>query len=135
VPTVSVRYFVDDVDEAIEFYCRHLGFTEVMHPSPPFAMLARGDLRFLLSAPGGGPGGGAPMPDGTLPTPGGWNRISLEVDDLDGMVAALRSAGVHFRSDVVTGVGGNQVVLDDPSGNPVELFQPTRPEARLSPEK
>ncbi len=106
-----------------------------MHPSPPFAMLVRGDLRFLLSAPGGGPGGGSQLPDGTLPTPGGWNRISLEVDDLEATVAGLRSEGVHFRSDVVTGVGGNQVLLDDPSGNPVELFQPTRQEARLSPEK
>ena len=133
--TVSVRYIVDDVDEAIAFYCRHLGFEEVMHPAASFAMLARGDLRFLLSASGGGPGGGSQaMPDGTTPTPGGWNRVTLEVADLEGTVAALRREGVHFRNDIVRGIGGNQVLLDDPSGNPVELFQPTRPEAKLSPE-
>lgn len=129
--TVSVRYIVDDVDAAIAFYCRHLGFEEQMHPAPTFAMLVRGDLRLVLSAPGGGPGGGQAMPDGTMPTPGGWNRFSLEVDDLDGMVDSLRSAGVHFRGDLITGVGGKQVLIDDPSGNPVELFEPTRAEARM----
>ena len=135
MPTVSVRYIVDDVDEAIGFYCRHLGFEEVMHPAPTFAMLKRGDLRFLLSGSGGGPGGASQaMPDGTTPTPGGWNRISLEVADLEATVAALRRDGVHFRNEIVTGIGGNQVLIDDPSGNPVELFQPTRPEARLSQE-
>ncbi|WP_037606920.1 VOC family protein [Streptacidiphilus rugosus] len=131
--TVSVRYIVHDVDEAISFYTRRLGFTEVMHPAPGFAMLARGDLRLVLSAPGGGPGGGQALPDGTLPTPGGWNRFMLQIDDLEHLVAELREAGVRLRSDVVHGVGGNQVIAEDPSGNPVELFQPTREEARLRP--
>ena len=130
--TVSVRYIVDDVDAALAFYCQHLGFTEQMHPAPAFAMLTRGDLRLLLSAPGGGPGGGQAMPDGTLPAPGGWNRFAIEVTDLAGTVDRLRRAGVHLRSDPITGVGGRQVVIDDPSGNPVELFEPTRPEARLT---
>ncbi|MGZ4196768.1 MAG: VOC family protein [Solirubrobacteraceae bacterium] len=130
--TVSVRYFVDDVDAAIEFYCGLLGFQEVMRPAPPFAMLSRGDLRLLLSAPGGGPGGGAAMPDGTLPAPGGWNRFQLEVADLESLVAQLRGAGAHFRNEIVTGVGGKQILVEDPSGNPVELFEPTRPEAALS---
>lgn len=131
--TVSVRYIVDDVDAAIAFYTIHLGFTEQLHPAPTFAMLTRGDLRLVLSAPGGGPGGGAAMPDGTLPRPGGWNRFSLEVDDLGTTVEVLRRAGVTFRNEVVSGVGGDQVLVEDPSGNPVELFQPTRPEARLDP--
>ena len=130
--TVSVRYFVDDVDAGIEFYCGLLGFQEVMRPAPPFAMLSRGDLRLLLSAPGGGPGGGAAMPDGTLPAPGGWNRFQLEVADLESLVAQLRGAGAHFRNEIVTGVGGKQILVEDPSGNPVELFEPTRPEAALS---
>lgn len=129
--TVGVRYIVDDVDAAIGFYCRHLGFREVMHPAPAFAMLAREDLRLVLSAPGGGPGGGQAMPDGTLPAPGGWNRFQIQVDDLDGTVKALRDAGVRFRNDVVVGVGGKQILAEDPSGNPVELFEPTRPEATL----
>jgi predicted enzyme related to lactoylglutathione lyase len=94
-------------------------------------MLTRGDLRLVLSAPGGGPGGGQAMPDGTVPAPGGWNRFVVEVADLDGTVERLRAAGVPFRNDVVAGVGGRQVIAEDPSGNPVELFQPTRPEARL----
>jgi catechol 2,3-dioxygenase-like lactoylglutathione lyase family enzyme len=130
--TVSVRYIVHDVDAAITFYCEHLGFSEQMHPAPAFAMLSRGDLRLVLSAPGGGPGGGQAMPDGTMPEPGGWNRFSLEVPDLAVAVDALRTAGVHFRNDIVTGVGGKQVLIDDPSGNPVELFEPVLPEARLS---
>lgn len=129
--TVSVRYIVHDVDAAIAFYCEHLGFHEDMHPAPTFAMLSRGDLRLVLSAPGGGPGGGQAMPDGTVPAPGGWNRFSIEVADLDATVASLRAAGVHFRNDVVHGVGGKQILVDDPSGNPVELFEPTRAEARL----
>lgn len=129
--TVQVRYIVEDVDAAIAFYCGHLGFQEVMHPAPAFAMLARGDLRLVLSRPGGGGGGGQAMPDGTLPAPGGWNRFALEVEDLAGMVEALRRAGVRLRGDLVTGVGGNQAIIEDPSGNPIELFQPTRPEARL----
>ena len=129
--TVSVRYIVDDVDAALTFYCQHLGFEEQMHPAPAFAMLTRGDLRLLLSAPGGGPGGGQAMPDGTLPTPGGWNRFSIEVADLVATVDRLRAAGVHLRTEPITGTGGRQVVIDDPSGTPVELFEPTRAEARL----
>lgn len=129
--TVSVRYIVDDVDASLAFYCRHLGFTEVMHPAPTFAMLERGDLRLALSAPSGQGGGGQAMPDGTMPAPGGWNRFMLEVDDLEAIVATLRDAGTRFRNDIVTGVGGKQILLEDPSGNPVELFQPTRDEARL----
>jgi len=120
----SVRYIVNDVDTAIRFYCQHLDFHEEMHPAPVFAILRRGDLRLLLSAPSGQGGGGQAMPDGTMPAPGGWNRISLEVSDLAAMVAALRSAGIHFRNDIVTGVGGKQILLDDPSGNPIELFEP-----------
>ena len=130
--TVSVRYIVDDVDAAIEFYCQMLGFQEVMHPAPAFAMLSRGDLRLVLSAPGGGPGGGQAMPGGTVPAPGGWNRFQLEVDDLEATVQRLRDAGAHFRNEIVTGVGGKQVLVEDPAGNPVELFEPTRDEARLS---
>jgi catechol 2,3-dioxygenase-like lactoylglutathione lyase family enzyme len=129
--TVSVRYIVDDVDAAIEFYCEQLGFDEIMHPAPAFAMLGRGDLRLVLSAPGGGPGGGQAMPDGTLPAPGGWNRFQLEVSDLDATVAALREGGARFRNEIITGVGGRQILVEDPSGNPVELFQPIRDEARL----
>jgi catechol 2,3-dioxygenase-like lactoylglutathione lyase family enzyme len=131
VATVSVRYIVDDVDAAIEFYCQRLGFAEVMHPAPAFAMLSRGDLRLTLSAPGGGPGGGQAMPDGTLPRPGGWNRFAIEVDDLTALVEELRDQGVRFRNEIVTGVGGKQIIAEDPSGNPVELFEPTLPEARL----
>ncbi len=123
--TVSVRYIVDDVDAAIAFYTRHLGFAEVMHPAPTFAMLSRGDLRLLLSAPSGVGGGGQAMPDGTMPAPGGWNRFSLEVSDLATTVQRLRGDGVRMRNEIVTGVGGKQVLLDDPSGNPVELFEPT----------
>jgi catechol 2,3-dioxygenase-like lactoylglutathione lyase family enzyme len=130
--TVSVRYIVYDVDAAIGFYTRHLGFSVQMHPNDMFAMLSRGDLRLVLSVPGGGPGGGQAMPDGTQPEPGGWNRFSVEVPDLAAAVAELRRDGVRFRNDVVTGVGGKQIIAEDPSGNPVELFEPTMPEARLS---
>jgi catechol 2,3-dioxygenase-like lactoylglutathione lyase family enzyme len=129
---VSVRYIVDDVDAAIEFYCLELGFREDMHPAPSFAMLSRDDLRLVLSAPGGGPGGGQAMPDGTSPQPGGWNRFQLEVDDLEGMVSRLREHGARFRNDIVTGVGGKQILVEDPAGNPIELFQPTIPEAKLA---
>jgi len=131
MPTVQVRYIVDNVDTAIAFYTRELGFKLDMHPAPPFAMLSRGDLRLVLSAPNPLGGGGQSMPDGTKPQPGGWNRFALEVDDLEATVAKLRKAGAHFRNDVVTGVGGKQIILEDPAGNPIELFEPTRPEARL----
>ena len=110
--TVSVRYIVDDVDAAIAFYCRYLDFHEQMHPAPTFAMLGRGDLRLVLSVPSGQGGGGQSMPDGTKPHPGGWNRFSLEVSDLDGIVEVLRKEGVHFRNDIVTGVGGKQVLIE-----------------------
>ena len=126
----TVRYIVHDVDAAIAFYCGNLGFREVMHPAPTFAMLARDDLRLTLSAPGGPGGGGQAMPDGTVPTPGGWNRFSLEVEGLEALVERLRAAGARFRNEIVIGVGGNQILVEDPSGNPVELFEPTRPDAR-----
>jgi catechol 2,3-dioxygenase-like lactoylglutathione lyase family enzyme len=122
--TVNVRYIVRDVDEAIGFYRDRLGFEVVMHPAPPFAIIARDDLRLLLSAPNPGGGGGQTLADGRVPEPGGWNRISLQVDDLAGEVERLRAAAVVLRSDIVHGVGGDQVIADDPSGNPVELFQP-----------
>jgi catechol 2,3-dioxygenase-like lactoylglutathione lyase family enzyme len=132
MPTVSVRYIVDDVDAAIAFYRENLGFTEVMHPAPAFAMLSRGDLRLLLSAAGTGPGGGQAMPGGSLPEPGGWNRFAIEVPDLAATVSGLRHKGVRFRNQIVTGVGGKQILAEDPSGNPVELFEPVLPQARLS---
>jgi catechol 2,3-dioxygenase-like lactoylglutathione lyase family enzyme len=125
----NVRYIVDDVDAAIGFYCSNLGFQEVMHPAPTFAIIKRDDLQLLLSAPSGVGGGGQSMPDGTRPAPGGWNRISLEVSDLESLVERLRGAGVAFRNEIVVGVGGNQILLDDPSGNPVELFQPQQRQA------
>jgi catechol 2,3-dioxygenase-like lactoylglutathione lyase family enzyme len=130
--TVSVRYIVDDVDAAIAFYTERLGFHEDMHPAATFAMLSRGDLRLLLSQPSGAGGGGQAMPDGTKPEPGGWNRFTLEVDDLAATVTELRDAGADFRNDIVTGVGGKQILLNDPSGNPIELFEPILPEASLS---
>src|SRR5690242_20711943 len=113
--TVSVRYIVDDVDAAVAFYCEHLGFSQQMRPATTFAMLTRGDLRLLLSAPGGGAGGGQAMPDGTLPGPGGWNRFAIEVTDLERTVDALRAAGARFRDEIVTGVGGKQILAEDPS--------------------
>jgi catechol 2,3-dioxygenase-like lactoylglutathione lyase family enzyme len=128
---VQVRYIVNDVDDAIQFYTKHLGFKLEMHPAPPFAMLSRDDLRLVLSAPNPAAGGGQPMPDGTQQIPGGWNRFAIEVDDIAAFAETLKKKGVHFRNDIVTGVGGKQVIIDDPSGNPVELFQPTRPEAYL----
>ncbi|MGH7762532.1 MAG: VOC family protein [Candidatus Dormibacteraceae bacterium] len=130
--TVQVRYIVNDVDAAISFYTQQLDFKLEMHPAPAFAMLSRGDLRLVLSAPNPVGGGGQSMPDGTRPEPGGWNRFAIEVTDLAATVARLRSDGAHFRNDIVTGVGGRQILLDDPSGNPVELFEPTIKEARLN---
>ncbi len=121
--TVSVRYIVDDVDTAVALYAERLGFKVEMRPGPGFAMLSRGDLRLLLNRPGAG-GAGQSMPDGRRPEPGGWNRIQLEVSDLEREVEALRAAGVSFRGEIVTGRGGSQILLDDPAGNPVELFQP-----------
>lgn len=133
--TVQVRYIVNDVDAAIAFYCKLLGFQEIMHPAPAFAMLSRGDLRLVLSAPNPGPGGGQSMPDGTKPQPGGWNRFAIQVSDLDATVQNLRGAGVHFRNEIVSGVGVRQILAEDPSGNPVELFEPILPEAGLKADK
>ena len=133
--TVSVRYIVDDVDAAIAFYRDRLGFREQMHPDPAFAMLTRGDLRLVLVAPvpAGHPGGGSrPMPDGTVQRPGGWNRFMLEVPGLRAVAEELRAGGVTFRNDIVDGIGARQVMIEDPAGNPVELFEPVRAEARLS---
>ena len=124
--TVRVRYIVDDVDAAIGFYTEHLGFKVDMHPAPGFAALSRGDLQILFNRPGGGGGAGQSMPDGQAPAPGGWNRIQLEVDDLEATVGTLRGAGARFRNEIVNGNGGKQILLDDPSGNPIELFQPFR---------
>jgi catechol 2,3-dioxygenase-like lactoylglutathione lyase family enzyme len=128
---VQVRYIVTDVNAAIAFYTQQLGFHLDMHPAPPFAMLSRGELRLVLSAPNPRGGGSQPMPDGRNQEPGGWNRFSIEVDDLDSMVKKLRKGGARFRNEIVTGVGGKQVILEDPSGNPIELFEPIIPEARL----
>ena len=124
--SVSVRYIVEDVDEAIAFYTEQLGFEVAMRPAPPFAMLVRGDLRLLLSAPGGQGGGGRELPGQEPPHPGGWNRFQLEVGDLAADVERLRAAGVRFRSDIVRGMGGDQVLVEDPAGNPVELFESRR---------
>jgi catechol 2,3-dioxygenase-like lactoylglutathione lyase family enzyme len=121
--TVSVRYITDDVDAALDFYVERLGFNVEMRPATGFAVLSRGDLRLLLNRPGAG-GGGQPTPDGRRPRPGGWNRIQIEVSNLGREVEALRQAGASFRNDIVTGQGGSQILLEDPSGNPIELFQP-----------
>ena len=119
---VNVRYMVEDVDAAVAFYTTHFGFTLGSNMAPAFADVIRGPLRILLSGPTSS--AGRPMPDGRKPGPGGWNRINFIVDDIEAEVARLRAAGVRFRSEIVTGPGGKQIVLDDPSGNPIELFQP-----------
>ena len=119
---VSVRYMVDDVDQAIDYYTRHFGFERGHNASPAFAEVVRGRLRLLLSGPKSS--AGRPMPDGRKPEPGGWNRIHFVVDDIAAEVERLRSAGLQFRNDIVSGPGGQQILVDDPSGNPIELFQP-----------
>jgi catechol 2,3-dioxygenase-like lactoylglutathione lyase family enzyme len=124
VETVTVRYIVDDVEEAIGFYRDRLGFDVALDRSPGFAMLARGALRLAVNAPRGGGGAAQAMPDGRRPEPGGWNRFQIAVDDLEHEVEALRGAGASFRNEIVSGKGGSQILLDDPSGNPIELFQP-----------
>jgi catechol 2,3-dioxygenase-like lactoylglutathione lyase family enzyme len=120
---VNVRYIVHDVDAAISFYTSALGFKVEMHPAPGFASLSLGDLRLLLNRPGAG-GAGQAMPDSQRPAPGGWNRIQIEVDDLEAKVETLKSTGARFRNQIVTGNGGKQILIEDPSGNPIELFQP-----------
>jgi len=133
--TVSIRYIVDNVDAAIEFYCGQLGFEQQMHPDPAFAMLTRGELRLVLVSPvdPDHPGGGSrPMPDGTKQQPGGWNRIMLQVPDLEVTIEKLRTHGVQFRNEIVTGIGAKQILAQDPAGNLIELFEPIRAEARLS---
>jgi len=126
---VSVRYIVDDVDAAIAFYTGRLGFEVDMHPGPGFAALSRGDLRLLVNAADGPGGASQAMPDGRRPEPGGWTRIQLEVDDLEAEVDALRGAGATFRNEIVTGRGGKQILLEDPAGNCIELFEPYRDSA------
>jgi len=128
---VQVRYIVTDIEVAIAFYTQQLDFHLDMHPAPAFAMLSRGDLRLVLSVPDPAGGGGQPIPDGTHQAPGGWNRFAIQVSDLVSMVQRLRKAGAHFRNEIVTGVGGKQIILEDPSGNPIELFEPIIVEARL----
>jgi catechol 2,3-dioxygenase-like lactoylglutathione lyase family enzyme len=120
---VNVRYIVNDVDAAIPFYTDMLGFKLEMHPAPGFASLSRGDLQLLLNRPGAG-GAGQSMPAGQHPAPGGWNRIQIEIENLEATVAKLKSAGARFRNEIVTGNGGKQILIEDPSGNPIELFQP-----------
>ena len=120
---VNVRYIVSDVDKAIPFYIDMLGFKLDMHPAPGFASLSRGDLQLLLNRPGAG-GAGQAMPDSQLPAPGGWNRIQIEVADLQATVEKLKRTGARFRNEIVTGNGGKQILIEDPSGNPIELFQP-----------
>lgn len=122
--TVNVRYMVNDVDEALSWYTKHLGFTQLSNHAPAFADVSRGALRLLLSGPTSS--AGRPMPDGERPGPGGWNRIHLIVEDIAAEVARLRAAGLSFRNDIVTGPGGSQILLVDPSGNLVELFQPAK---------
>lgn len=121
---VSVRYIVDDVQTAVDFYTAHLGFTVEMRPDPRFAMLSKGDLRLLLNEPTGPGGAAQPTPDGRRPEPGGWNRFQLSVADLAHRVEVLRASGARIRSDIIVGRGGTQVVVEDPSGNPIELFEP-----------
>ena len=126
---VSIRYIANDVDAAIEFYTGLLDFEVEIRPAPGFAALKRGDLQLLLNAPGAG-GAGASMSDGTAPTPGGWNRFRLEFKDLESVVASLKTKGAKFRNEIVEGNGGKQILIEDPSGNPVELFEPRRSQGR-----
>jgi catechol 2,3-dioxygenase-like lactoylglutathione lyase family enzyme len=124
MPSPNIRYIVRDVDEAVSFFTKHLGFSLGFQPGPDFAIVARGDVRLALNAVGGPGGASQPMPDGRLPEPGGWNRILLEVRDLEALVNTMRAAGVTFRNTIVSGIGGKQILVEDPSGNPIELFEP-----------
>jgi catechol 2,3-dioxygenase-like lactoylglutathione lyase family enzyme len=121
---VNVRYIVNNIDEAIPFYRDILGFNVDMHPAPAFAALSRGDLVLYLNVPGGGGGAGQAMDDGRMPAPGGWNRFQYEVEDIEATVAKMKAAGARFRSEIIQGNGGKQVIVDDPSGNPIEVFEP-----------
>jgi catechol 2,3-dioxygenase-like lactoylglutathione lyase family enzyme len=123
--SANVRYIVNSVDEAIPFYTEKLGFKVDMHPAPGFAALSKGDLKLFLNQPGAG-GAGASMPDGTKPAPGGWNRFQFEVKDLEALVEKLKKGNARFRNEIVKGVGGNQILLEDPSGNLIELFEPAK---------
>ncbi|MCC3373637.1 VOC family protein [Cohnella sp. REN36] len=123
---IRVRYIVDDVDAAIAFYTKHLDFIVKAHPAPGFAVLQRGDLHLLVNAQNGPGGAAQAMPDGRKPEPGGWNRIQIEVDDLGAVVETMRIEGLRFRNEIVTGFGGKQILLDDPAGNPIELFEPPK---------
>jgi len=123
--TVNVRYIANDVNAAVEFYSEKLGFKVEAHPAPGFALLSKGNLRLFVNAPGAG-GAGAAMSDGTAPQPGGWNRFQLEVDDLSSTVRELKKKGAKFRNEIIEGKGGKQALLEDPSGNPIELFESTR---------
>lgn len=123
--SVSVRYIVDDVDAAVDFYTGQLGFQLDMHPAPGFARVSRGALKLFLNQPGAG-GAGQAMPDGQKPSPGGWNRIQIEVEDLEATVEKLQAAGAQFRNEIVIGNGGKQILLEDPAGNPIELFESHR---------
>ncbi|HET7213149.1 MAG TPA: VOC family protein [Terriglobia bacterium] len=124
--TVRVRYMVNEIDPAVEFYSKYLGFQVKRENRPNFAMLSRGNLELVLSTPYGPGGAAKPMPDGRKPEPGGWNRIIINVDDLSTEVARLRKDQLHFRNNIVTGPGGSEILLEDPSGNPVELFQASK---------
>jgi catechol 2,3-dioxygenase-like lactoylglutathione lyase family enzyme len=128
---VQVRYIVNDIEAAVNFYCQQLGFKLEMNPNPFFAMLSLNELRLVLSKPGSSPGGGQNMADGTQQSPGGWNRFAMEVQNLEKTIEQLRNRGAHFRNNVVTGIGVKQIIIEDPSGNPIELFEPLLPEAHL----
>jgi catechol 2,3-dioxygenase-like lactoylglutathione lyase family enzyme len=130
---VNVRYMVGDVQQSVDWYVGNLGFSVQLNAAPAFASVERGPLRLLLS--GKAASAGRPMPDGRQPEPGGWNRFQFVVDDIAAEVERLRGRGVKFRNDIVTGPGGKQILLEDPSGNPIELFEPIRPEARLNPSR
>jgi catechol 2,3-dioxygenase-like lactoylglutathione lyase family enzyme len=117
----TIRYMVKDVDQSVDFYTRHLGFTLDQRMGPPFAIVTLGDLKLWISGPQSS--AARPMPDGRAPEPGGWNRLVIEVEDLAGLVATLKASGIRFRNDIITGPGGSQVLVEDPSGNPIELFQ------------